>query len=351
MLAFFFPADRLRRVAAAVAALTFLALLPAALRAGPIEELKTLSGGLGAEVDERKLLDGEIISDRGAGGDFARGTWVQSCYFVRAPVAQVGDALLHWNPAAHRELEVDVSRKYRFPAGPDVFKTLDLKPGRAADRPLIEQTQALLAGGNGGDPSDLHLSPADLPRTAAAAAGSGDVDDFWRNVLRARSDAFSSGGLAAVPAYGEIAARAEFRSLLKMTPTIAAHFAPITEARPVAAGAAADEAVGYWTQGQIRGRTHLALGMLAARKSAGSWQVLDTTYFTSGTYYFSIDLYQLWPLENGTLVWQIDYVSAPFRSYAVGLDKVLAAREILKDTAVSIRLFRRDVEGSSQRGR
>ena len=89
-------------------------------------------------------------------------------------------------------------------------------------------------------------------------------------------------------------------------------------------------------------------GMLCARKSPGSCQVLDTTYFTSGTYYLSIDLYQLWPWENGTLVWQVDYISAPFRSYAIGVDKVLAAREMLKDTGRSIRLFRRDVE---QQGR
>lgn len=349
-------------IAAAALALGATLFPAAGLRAGPIEELKALSG-LGDAVDERKLLAGEIISGRGAvgggSGGFPRGTWVQSCYFVRAPAAQVADAYLHWHPAAHRELDIEVARKYRYPAGPDVFKALNLQPGRAADRPLVEQTRALLAAGGGGsnapDPGELHLTPADVTRTAGT-----DADEFWRNVLRARSDAFSSGGLAAVPTYAasagggpEINARAEFRSLLKMTPAIAAHFAPLAEARPIVAGAAtaADEAVGYWTQGQIRGRTHFALGLLCARKSpGGSWQVLDTTYFTSGTYYYSIDLYQLWPLENGTLVWQVDYISAGFRPYAIGLDKVLAAREILKDTGVSIRLFRRDVESGGGTG-
>lgn len=322
--------------------------------AGPIEELKTLSS-LGAELDERKLLDGEVISGRGTHGDFARGAYMESCFFVRAPLARVGDALLHWNPAEHKEPDVDVFRKYRLPGTPDSFKALDLNASRAADRELVEQTRELLAGSrDGADPGEVHLGPADLQKRDA-----GDVNEFWRGVLRARSAAFSTGGLAALPTYSaggggpEINARAEFRSLLKMTPAIAARFAPLTEARPLAAGApaAADETVGYWTQGQVRDRTQLAVGLLCARKTPGFWQVLDSTYFTSSTYYLSIDLYQLWPLENGTLVWQVDYISAPFRSYAVGLDKVLAGREMLKDTGASIRLFRRDVEGGQAPGR
>ncbi len=315
--------------------------------AGPIEELKTLSG-LGPEIDARKLLDGEVISGRGKrGGDFARGAYVESCYFVRAPLTAVGDALLHWDPTAHKELEVETFRAYRWPASLEVFKPLELKTAQASDRALIERTRAILAAGSG-EPGELHLDAADL-----SGSNGSDTNEFWRGVLRSRSDAFASGGLAAVPNYSaggtEINARGEFRNLLKMTPQIAARFAPLTDARPLVAGAgtAADEAGGYWSQARVRGRAHLGLGLLCARKTPGFWQVLDSTYFTSGTYYLSVDLYQLWPWENGTLVWQVDYISAPFRSYAIGLDKVLAAREMLKDTGVSIRLFRRDVEGAA----
>lgn len=325
--------------------------------AGPIEELKTLSG-LGAEIDARKLLEGEVTSGRGTrGGDFARGAYVESCYFVRAPLTAVGDAFLHWDPTAHKELEVEAYRGYRWPASPEVFKPLELSSTRASDRALIERTREVLVGrsGSGGEAAaagELHLSAADL-----GGSETSDVNAFWRGVLRARSEAFASGGLAAVPTYSvsgtEINARVELRSLVKMTPKIAAHFAPLTEARPLVANAktAADEAGGYWAQAQVRGRAHLGLGLLCARKSPDSWQVLDSTYFTSGTYYLSVDLYQLWPWENGTLVWQVDYISAPFRSYAIGLDKVLAAREMLKDTGVSIRHFRRDVEQAAQRSR
>ncbi len=54
--------------------------------------------------------------------------------------------------------------------------------------------------------------------------------------------------------------------------------------------------------------------------------------------------YQLWPMENGTLVWQADFVSAPFRAFTGGLDRVFAGREMIKESQQTIRLLRAEAE-------
>ena len=103
---------------------------------------------------------------------------------------------------------------------------------------------------------------------------------------------------------------------MKIAPAIAARFAPVLSKAPFSGATnPPDELVPYWEAALVRGHTSLHGGFLSARKSASSWQIADCTYFASDTYFFSVNLYELWPVENGTLVWQIDFVSAPFRGF------------------------------------
>jgi len=143
----------------------------------------------------------------------------------------------------------------------------------------------------------------------------------------------------------DISIRNEFDSLMKMAPKIASHFQPLIAAKPfVQGGNSPDEIVPYWQESIVQGHTSLHAGFLAALKRSTSWQVADCTYFVSDTYYMSVSLYELVPIENGTLVWQIDFISAPFRSYLGGTDRFFAGKEMIKGAAKSIRLFRADIE-------
>ena len=324
-----------------------------AAKGGPLDELKALAQL--PPVDLAKLKNGEIVTDRGPLGDFSRGIYLESCYFVHAPVATVGDLLMHWDPTQHREMGVRLYREYRWPAAAEVFKSLRLSSDISEDRWLLEHT---LETADGGAAGDLHLTAGEVdlvrqtvPEKDAASAPTHEAkaNEVWQEILRRRSDSLERGGFAAVAPYGNdasISPGSEFRGLLSLAPRAAKHFRPIVSAKPIVSGAssAADEAVGYWEMTQVRNHTTLQLGIFAARKSADSWQLLDCVYYPSDTYFMSLDLFQLWPLDGGTLVWQVGFVSAPFRAYLGGVDRFVAGKQMTQETLDTIKTFRSEIE-------
>lgn len=319
------------------AGLAFLALLGAAsLGAAPLDEIKSASSL--PPLDFAKLKFGEIISARGPIGNFPRGVYAESVFFVHAPTETTGARLLHWDPTKHRENEVRTYREYQWPAATETWASLQLSAQRGDDRWLLERTKQ--------KPADLNLNPADHPHGSTDA----EATQFWRSLLRTRNDALAAGGLPALPAItggsSQINPRSEFNSLLKMAPAAAARFAPLTDCFPFATSPnKAAETIPYWEAALVRGHTNLHAGFLAERKAGESTLVADCTYYTSDTYFFSVTLYQLWPVENGTLVWEIDFASAPFRSFTGGIDRAFAGNQMVKETAATARLFRADVEG------
>ena len=94
----------------------------------------------------------------------------------------------------------------------------------------------------------------------------------------------------------------------------------------------------------MRGHTTLQLGVFAARKSADSWQLIDCVYYPTDTYLMALDLFQLWPVEGGTVVWQVGAVSAPFRSYLGGADRFIAGKQLSAETIETIKAFRADFD-------
>lgn len=306
--------------------------LARAAAADPLAEIAGISS-LG-NMDARRLKGGEIMSVRGTQGSFARGVYIESCFYVKAPPAATQAALLQWDPTKHPEDEVTVYKTFRAAGDVDFSRLTALDSKRPADRWMLEQSRAVAEG----KASELHLTLAEqaLFRREPAAA-----DAAWTKVLQRRAEAVAAGGLAAAGNYRagdlEIEPAGEFRRLVGITPKIAARFA----------GAESADVTGYAAQGLTQGHTSFSLGILSSRGGAQSWQAVDCTYYPSDTYLLSADFYEIWPWEGGALVWQVDYVSAAFRAYTRGLDKVFAGREMIKETRRSIELFRRSVEGQS----
>ena len=54
----------------------------------------------------------------------------------------------------------------------------------------------------------------------------------------------------------------------------------------------------------------------------------------------ALDVFQLWPVDGGTLVWQVGFVSAPFRSYLGGVDRYIAGKQMTQETLDTIKAFR-----------
>lgn len=309
-------------------------------RAGPLEELRALSLFPGLNLAQLKA--GKIFSERGELGDFSRGIYLESCYFVHAPIDVVGNGLLHWDPVQQHDPDVRLFREYAFPGAAAVFNKLQLKDHFAGDKWLLEQTARAAQTGEAGD---LHLTNDEL---ALVRQKSLPPSEAWQEILRRRSEALARAGLAGVPPYGSdpsISPGSEFRGLLSLAPKAARHFQAITETQPlVASGKAASEAVGYWEAAKVRAHTTLQLGLFAARKSADSWQMVDCIYYPSDTYFMSLNLYQLWPVEGGTLVWHVGFVSAPFRSYLGGVDRFIAGKQMTEETLSTIKTVRAALE-------
>ncbi len=314
--------------------------LGATVLAGPLEELRSLS--LLPPVDLAQLKAGKIVSERGPLGDFSRGIHLESCYFIKAPLEEVGKGLLHWDPVQRRDPDVRLFREYALPGAPDVFRKLELDSGFAGDKWLLDQTARAAQTGEAGD---LHLTSEELALLRAKAR---PPVEAWREILRGRSEALARGGLAAVPPYGadkSISPGSELRGLLTLAPKVARHFQPITGAQPlVAGGKPASEAVGYWEAIKVRDHTTLQLGLYAARKSAESWQLINCVYYPTDTYFMAVDLFQLWPVDGGTLVWQASFVSAPFRTYLGGVDRYVAGKLMTDETLSTIKAYRAALE-------
>lgn len=317
-----------------------LATAAATVQAAPLNELRALAQL--PPVDLAKLKGGEIISQRGPLGEFSRGVFLESCYFIPAPIESVGRGLLHWNPVPHREMEVRLYHEYGLSGGGSAFQKLQLSPAIAEDGWLLAQTAHALETGQMGD---LHLTSEELTLLRQKKM---PPSETWQEILRRRSEALADGGLAAVPPYGaskSISPRSEFRGLLSLAPKAAQHFRPITEAQPlVAGGQPASETVGYWEATKVRDHTTLQLGVFAARISPDSWQLVDCVYYPTDTYFMALDLFQLWPVDGGTLVWQVGFVSAPFRSYLGGVDRYVAGKQMTQETLNTIKAFRADLE-------
>ena len=58
----------------------------------------------------------------------------------------------------------------------------------------------------------------------------------------------------------------------------------------------------------------------------------------------ALELFQLWPVDGGTLVWQVGFVSAPFRVYLGGIDRFIAGKLMMQATLETITAFRSDIE-------
>lgn len=323
--------------------LGLLALVVAATSpAAPLDDLRSLAQV--PAVDLAKLKSGHIVSARGPLGDFSRGIFLESCYFIRASMESVGNGLLHWDPLPHSELGIRLYQEYGLTGGGDAFEKVQLSPDIPDDRWLLAQTAHAVGTGQAGD---LHLTNKEIARLREKSMS---PNEAWRAILRNRSEALARGGLAAVPPYGpdnSISPSSELRGLLSLAPKAARHFQPIIEARPLAArGKPASEAVGYWEAIKVREHTTLQLGLCAGRKSADSWQLVSCVYYPSDTYFMALDLYQLWPVDGGTLVWQVSFVSAPFRTYLGGVDRYFAGKQMTQETLDTLKAFRADLERS-----
>jgi hypothetical protein len=271
---------------------------------------------------------------------------VQSCYVTpRAPAQEVA-SMRQWNPAQHREMKVFLHSDLPGSPSPETFAGLRNAPDNSAVRTLVAQTQKLSP--------ELQMSAEEAKKfTAGAAAGGGtmpaNVASFWMNLLSGRARAFASGGTVAQPPYNHagpaIRPNDEFNGLLREQPKIRRQFASLIAATGIGRGAGSKPEL-YWelVNANDQGVVTLGAGYNHAI-SGGGYQTADALYYASGSYYVSLTLFQMWPVNvNGrpsTLVWRGDFISSAELQNLHGIERLGSESAMMKDITRAVTSYRR----------
>ena len=69
----------------------------------------------------------------------------------------------------------------------------------------------------------------------------------------------------------------------------------------------------------------------------------DFEYFSTSGYYVSLVLYDIWPVENGTVVHRVDLLSAPSLAFTKGIERIAYGKIMLKELKKAIQAFQEDM--------
>jgi len=199
--------------------------------ADPLAGLKQFSDF--AKIDIKRLLEGEILSQRGPLMNFPNGISSQLCFAVPASPAETVKRLQTWDPTRCPPLKVYASHDLNDPGELKQFNSLyaHLDPGKVPLRWLWNQTLATT-----GDSSDLNLTrieAAELARCVGKAANAKTIGACWGNLLFTRVSGFQRNGFNTSIPYEfdvePINPVSHLRSLLQEQALITREFAPLLQ--------------------------------------------------------------------------------------------------------------------------
>lgn len=297
----------------------------------PLSELKQF--GDFPKIDIKRLLEGEILSQRGPLMKFANGISSQLCFAVSQSPAETVKQLKLWDSKRYAALRVYASGGMSVPGELKDFSSLPLflNPDKRPVRWLWDQTLATTARR-----SDLNLNrteAAELARCVGQGANAKIIGSCLGKLLYARASGFQRDGFSGTLPYEfdvePVNPASHLRSLLLEQSPIAREFAPLLQSAGIMRGEAATTPLKpayYWRMFQADHRATLSLGAVYLRKVNDRYQLLDLEYYVSGTYYASATLYEIWPIREGartgSLVWCNVMCSAPVLRFASGIERL-----------------------------
>ncbi|MCX6900753.1 MAG: hypothetical protein NT105_18905 [Verrucomicrobia bacterium] len=304
------------------------------------------------QVDLKRLLDGEILSERGSLMNLRTGISTQSCFATPASAAETARQLQEWNPLAHQALNVYRFNSVRVPPDAVDFKDLDFKLDKRAVRWLLNKTLTTTAGD-----SDLNLSRREAQQIASSLKKNStpqEVAGCWTKLLLARASSFQSKGFDGMAPYevsGENVSPAnQLRLMLKEKNRIAREFDPIIQKVGLVGGVSTLKPFYYWNLFSSEGYGTLCLGAVYLLPVGDHFQLLDVEYYVSGSYYASTTFYEIWPIQaenrKGSLVWRGDLFSAAGLAYTKGMERIAYGAIMLLEIKKGIRAFQDDIRGA-----
>ena len=325
-----------------VAAAAAASLAATAYAADPATDLARFSGI--SKVDIAAVAAGKVLTGRGAARDQGRDLAVEALYFLPLPVDKSVDHLRQWNGSSYPELEVYLHGKMSGQTSAADFRKIASASGSGPVKAFVANTAKL-------DPQSpaLHVSQEEAqraPRGAAPAAMSPEIAAYWSELLAARARAFVSSGLSGQPPYfrnGEkVQVSGEVSRLLRSQAKWQTQFGSLLGAASLNSGGGGKFSL-YWNMFDVDGQAALALGGFFAQSAAGGTaQAIDLQYYASAGHYALVTLYQLWPVEGGTLVWRGDAVSAPALGDLRGVERMASGGVMVKQIEKSINRLKQD---------
>ena len=309
--------------------------------ADPVSELSGFS--IFDKIDLAQLAKSDAKTAHGPAMSNPRFLSVQSIYILPGPPAPHLEAMRNWNPSEHHEPKVFLHGDISGGITESTFGRIKGAPDNGPVRALVNATAKM---GN-----ELQLSREEAARwkggNAALSAAGGD---FWIGVLAGRARAFVSGGSSAEAPYDHagpaVRASEELTGLLREQSKIRKQFAGLLDGTGIGRGAGSLKPDLYWELLNADNVAVATLGAFYSRNASGAAQAADTFYYSSGGYYVTLTLHQMWPVDiDGkpyTLVWRGDMVSSVALADLHGVEKLGSESAMMKDVAKSIARFRQE---------
>ncbi|KAB0663825.1 hypothetical protein F6V25_15460 [Oryzomonas japonica] len=316
----------------------------------PLDNLKKFSNF--QKIDVKRLLGGEILSQRGPLMDFPNGISTQICFFLPMSPEEVFRRQQTWDPTRCAPLKVYASGGLSNPCKPSEFKKLRLDPGNYPVKWLLEKTLTTASG-----KLELNLTRSEAHELAACVKmdrSPASIGSCWAKLLFARTAAFQLNGLGGVLPYeaeGEfLSPTVQIRTMLQEQAKITQEFAPILHKTGILNDGAKTSSLlplYNWSFFEANHHATLNLGAVYQLAVGDHYQLLDISYYASSTYYAAATLYEIWPFHDGkktgALVWRGDFLAAPTLRYTKGIERIAYGAIMIQEIKKEIRCFQDDV--------
>jgi hypothetical protein len=327
-----------------------LAVTAAAQSPEPVSAIKNFSDF--QKIDLDRVLNGEVLSERGSPMDFPNGISAQTCYAMALPADQAAKRLQLWDPSPHAELKVFAFHSLHAPCEPADFQALDFRSHQSPVRWLLEKTVATTP-----TKSELNLTRAEARQLAGCVPKPADpqkVSECWAKLLLARASAFQQKGLDGIMPYevaGESVSPADqLRAMLREQLSISHEFLPILKGIGLLGKDPTPSLTPfyYWTMFDADYHGTISLGAVYLLAVADHFQLVDMEYYVNASYYTSASLYEVWPVQNHgqptALVWRGDFFAAPTLRFTKGTDRIAYGLLMLQDIKKEIHCMQEEAK-------
>jgi hypothetical protein len=304
------------------------------------------------KIDVRKLMKGEILGKRGQLMDFPNGITSQTCFYVPTPPEETARRLKTWDPTRCDSVKVYRASKLKSPCSTADFSGIDFMSNEYPVRWLLDATTATTAG-----KSALNLTRVETQELAGCAgkpASPQTVGSCWSKLLFERASAFQNRGFGGTLPYETgketVSPLAMIRSMLQERARISHEFAPILGKTGMLDDSSTMSALTpyhYWSFFDANHHGTFSLGAVYELAVADRYQLLDITYYVSGTFYTSATLFEIWPISDGgktgSLVWRGDFFASHVLRFTKGIERIATGALMIQELKKEIRCFQDSV--------